>query len=486
MAKLTLPFAGIARDMPNYAKPGMQTVKNLIPLPGNALGPYRQLSPLSAAIDTLRVNTLMSAQSSGGLYYVYAGTRSKLLEGDSAWTFTDQSDGGGYNLGLGDSWEIFAFERSRKVIAINGASAIKSLTIGAGASANFATMITSTEKPNARHGAIIGQFVVLGRVTSTADGYRSTRIHWSAFGDETDFQPSAATQCDYEDLANGGQVNKIVGGNEYGVVFQEEMVRTLRYVGGQTIFDIRPINYAPGTSIPRSVVAHEGVIYYISPIGFIALDGLNPKRIGADKVDSYFFSTFFNSGNADNYVSAAPDAQRKIIWWAYPTTSSSFADKMLGYKYDEGRWVEWVPEQNIETLAFIRNSIFDPILVAAGVDHKVSSFTASTTLPGVIETGAIQPVPGRRWQLNNVRVIGDNQGAGLAADINVSVRPMNRPDDATMASYSTAVPRNVHGLNPVRIAGNYLQLQCSISVSPTGSTARYQGLELDYELLGDR
>ena len=34
-----------------------------------------------------------------------------------------------------------------------------------------------------------GPFVILGNVTPTADGYRATRVHWSAFGEKTDSIP---------------------------------------------------------------------------------------------------------------------------------------------------------------------------------------------------------------------------------------------------------------------------------------------------------
>lgn len=485
MAKVTIPFGGITRDTPLYGKAGMNLIQDMIPLSGNALGPSRNYAVLGNALAD-RVSGVASGQSSAGAYFIYAGTKTKLYEADSTYTFTDQSVGGGYTLGDADYWEIFFFERTSKVIATWIGQAVQSMTIGLGTSSAFSAMITSTEKPKAKHGAIVGQFVVLGNINSTADGLRPTRIHWSAFGDETDFLPSAATQCDYEDLATGGGVQRIIGGTEYGLIFQEEMVRTMRYVGGQVIFSIQPINYAPGTSIPRSVLWHEGIVYYISQTGFVALDGLNVRYIGKDKIDKYFFDTFSSHSYAPSFFHVAADPQRKIIWWAFPDSAVAYASTYLGYKYDEDRWVR-LAGPNTESMGWIRNSTFDPILASFDTSHRICSFAGTGVQAcGIIETGALQPQAGRRWQLNNVRVIGDNRELALNADIGVSVRSWDRPDQAVLPSYSTSVPRNISGLNPVRIAGNYLQIRCSISVSPTGLGARYQGLELDYELLGDR
>jgi hypothetical protein len=485
-----MPLDTFAPDTADYQKPGFKLIQNMIPLPGGSVGPLKDFVALGSSTLADRCSAIASGQRSASAYYIYAGTKTKLYEGDASYNFTDQSVGGGYSLGDNDSWEIFFFDRNQKVIATWLGQAVQSMTIGQGSSAAFANMISSTEKPKAAHGAVIGQFVVLGNINSTADGRRPTRIHWSGFGDETDFDPDSATQCDYEDLANGGQVQKIVGGNEYGVVFQEEVVRTLRYVGGQTIFDIRPINYAPGTSIPRSVIAHEGVIYYIAQSGFIALDGLNINYIGKGKVDKYFFDTYGATSFAANTLSVARDPLRKIIWWAYPTSGGvAWSDVWLGYKYDEGRWVR-LTGPSVNNVGWIRNSTFDPILVGFNISHQLQSLNASSGAAmhnaGVLETGLIAPVPGKRCQLNGVRLIGDNQALALNADVNVSVRSYDRADPATLPAYSTAVPRDLMGLNPVRIAGNLLQIKTSISVSPTGLSARYTALELEYEVLGDR
>ena len=124
-------------------------------------------------------------------------------------------------------------------------------------------MITSTLTPKAKRVGIIGRFVVLGFTNDATDGEKTNRVWWSGIEDETDFDPSAATQCDFEDLASGGVVQKIIGGNEYGLIFQNNMVRTMRYTGPGPIFELMPLNYAPGTPIPNSVIAQGKCLLYL-------------------------------------------------------------------------------------------------------------------------------------------------------------------------------------------------------------------------------
>lgn len=494
MTKLVLPLAGMSPDTPEYAKPGMKLVRNMIPLSGGAFGQSRRFAAASATSLGARVTALTSVFTSSG-YVRFAGTGGSIFMGPAdVTTFAAKSTGHSIT---GNAWWAFAaFERNRKMIAVpvDGSEAAPSVAILSktytSASASFSVMISSTEQPKAKCVGIIGQFVVLGNITSTADGYRPTRVHWSAFGDETDFDPDAATQCDFEDLGEGGPVLAITSGTEHGLIFQRNRVCTMRYVGGTTIFDIRPIAYAPGLKYARSVVAHEGVVYYISDVGFMAIEGLSVKRIGADKIDKYFADQgMFNNVN----VAGAPDPARKIVWWMHSVSSNDYADNLLGYKYDSGDWVELVPNVPIEAMGYIFSSGDAPFLGVFNTTHQLGELASTTAADvGVIETGAIQPVVGKRWQLNGVRFIGDVGGrtdTALSPDIQVSIRAMDRPDPpgALLPSYSTAVPQNVHGWNPVRVAGNYLQIRASISTSSAVSFPhRWQALELDYEVLGDR
>lgn len=481
----------MAPDTPEYAKPGMKLVRNMIPLPGGAFGQSPQFFAASATSLGARVTTIASVFTLDG-YVRFAGTGGSIFMGPAdVTTFTAKSTGHSIT---GNAWWQFAFfERNKRVIAVPAigggqgpAAAILSKNYTS-VSASFSLMITSTEKPEAGCVGIVGQFVVLGNIFSTADGDAPTRVHWSAFGNERDFDPDAATQCDYEDLTEGGPVLAIVSGTEYGLIFQAQRVCTMRYVGGQTIFDIRPVNYAPGLKYARSVVPHEGSVYYIAHSGFMALEGLSPRRIGNEKVDNYFADQgSFNDVN----VVGAPDPLRKIIWWMHPTSSDVSAEKMLGYKYDTGDWVECIPSVPLETIGYAHSAGDIGTFFVFNTTHQLGQLGSTTGADvGVIETGAIQPVVGKRWQLNGVRLIGDagRTDGTTAPDVIVSVRPLDRPDQASFPSYATGVPQNGMGWNPVRVAGNYLQIKASISTSSiTGFKHRWQALELDYEVLGDR
>lgn len=499
MTVLTIPFGKLLPDQAGFRNPGVLTAKNVVPQAGS-YGPFRDLVSISNALSG-RCWGAITARGTDGIPYLYAGDSSKLYEMIGS-TLSDQSLAGGYTLADDDVWEFVVWNRNNKVIATNYTNAVQSLTIGNGAGANFANMISSTNKPKAKHIAIVGQFVVLGFTNDSSDGVRPSRLWWSGLGDETDFDPDAATQSDYEDLPTGGDVQRVVGGTEYGLVFQNDMVRTMRYVGSGTIFDILPIEYAPGTPIPNSVISHKGRVFYIAEDGFFGVTGGQVQPIGSAQVDKFFWDQFDISNKRS--VSAAIDPIRKLVCWAFPGegAAADLPNKLLMYKYDEDKWAEGdaaveiilrteTQGYSLEELDNIGTNIDDAGVFSVSLDaerwrsgsirfgafdqlHKLSFFTGANKA-GTIIPGDLQPASGRRWQLNGIRPLVD----GGAVD--VSVAPRTRLKDAV--SFTTSTAMNADGLCPVRTEGRYQRPRFSLTSSTSWS--HFQGFEIDFELDGE-
>lgn len=500
MSKITIPFGPYQPDLASYRNPGLVSVNNLVPKPGS-YGPLRELSTLSNALDT-RCFGSVSARDSNNSVFVYAGDAAKLYELVDG-TFSDQSKAGGYSLATDDVWEFAIWNRNGKIIATNYSDPVQSMNIGAGSTSNFADMITSTNKPKAKHIAIIGQFVVLGNTTDSTDGNRISRVWWSGLGDETDFDPDAATQSDYEDLSSGGSVQRIIGGTQYGLVFQNEIVRAMQYVGPGAVFEFDPINYAPGTPIPNSAVSHKGRVFYIAEDGFFGIEGGQVTPIGSGQVDKHFWDQF-DIGNKRS-VSTAVDPVKKLICWAFAGSgaTSDLPNKILVYKYDENKWAEWNVDLEwllrsetqgwtLDGLDVLGTDIDDAAVFDLSLDsdkwrggalrfgafdqnHKLSFFTGPIR-KGSIDTGDFQPSAGMRWQTNSVRPLID----GSSVDVSIASRSVL--SDAV--SYGSAKTVNSEGYCPVRVEGRYQRYRTSITSSATWS--HIQGLEIDFETMGGR
>lgn len=413
----------------------------------------------------------------------------------ATFTFSDISKVGGYSTAAGETWEFASFRQGAEggiqhIIATNFSDHIQDIGLRGNVSttATFSDLISSSTKPKARHLGIIGQFLVLGntdQATSTTAALTPFRVHWSAFGNPRSFTPAAATQCDFEDLQTGGAVQKIVGGNEYGLLIQETQVQIMRYTGGTTIFDFSPLTHVPGTPIPNSVIYYGGAVYYISTQGFIKLVGGEMSRIGNNLVDNEFWDTVDQSRFQD--VTVGADPYNKMIWWGYPTDATGNAKRMFGYKITDGRWARWV--QTIETLSLIRQGRSSEKFIAFNTDHKLSTFTSNAPVTAIFETNAIQPVPGRRWQCNGIRPIIDNSLVGVTPTGSVTVRVMDHPMPASTPASLTAVSLNPDNYFPLRTAGRYQVF--NVSLNPGAAVAdttsiHYLGIEIDYEILGIR
>ncbi len=499
--KLTLPFGPYLPDRASFRNPGVLVARGVVPREPGTYGPLRELETVSNSLSS-RCLGAISARDVSNNVYVYAGDASKIYE-LAGGTFTDQSKGGGYTVSNGDGWEFVIWDKTKRIIATNYADPVQYMGIGLGSSSAFADLITGTNKPKARHAAIIEQFLVLGNTNDATDGMRPSRLWWSARGNEVNFDPDASTQSDYEDLATGGWVQKIVGGNEYGLVFQTDMVRTMRYIGPTAVFEILPINNAPGTPIPNSVIAHKGNVYYIAEDGVFAIQGGAVVPVGSDKVDFTFWSQF--DINNKSAVSAAVDPVKKLICWAFPGAgaSSNLPNKVLMLKYDEGRFAEADIDTEIlfrtetqgytlDTLDTLGTNIDSSAVFGESFDsdrykggslrfgafdqtHRLGFFTGATR-KATIETGDIQPKDGMNWQINAVRPLID----GGTADIAVAKRA--RLTDGIF--YGTASPMNVDGVCPVYAEGRYMRFRTSLTSST--SWDHIQGLQLYFEMTGER
>lgn len=327
-----VPFAPWMPDLPDLHNPGATVANNVYPA-FNSYRPVKALSPATDALDA-RVRGMIAARDSSGNNYNYAGDASKLYEVRAS-AVTDKSKGGGYSTAATDVWEAILF--GDQVIFTNYTDDVQGLT--AGGAGNFADHITSTNVPKAKHIGIVGNFTVLGYTNDTTDGVKPNRVWWSGINDSQDFDPDATTQCDYQDVAEGGQIQRIVGVFTYGVIFQRSMIRRMVYDGAPLIFRFNDIiDASRGTPVPGSVASFGRLIVFYADDGFFVTDGLASHPIGVNQVDDTFAS-LFDVSNA-HLVSSAVDPVNKLYAIAFPAGAASTANKIYFYDLINRRWSE--------------------------------------------------------------------------------------------------------------------------------------------------
>ena len=499
--EMTIPFGQLLPDQPDYKNPGVISAVNVIPRT-NSFSPMRRPSVISNALSA-RVHGAISVRNNDGDIYVYAGDTSKLYEMVDN-SFTDESKAGGYALPVGDVWEFTPWHPNNAIIATNYNNPIQYMAIGGGAAGAFADLITSTNKPKAKHMAGVGRFLVLGNTNDSTDGNRSARVWWSAINDAQDFDPATSTQCDFEDLSTGGSVQRIYGGADYGLIFQTDMVRPMRYAGAGVVFEIQPLAFTPGTPLPTSVVSYKGFVFYIAEDGFMALHGTQVQHIGTGRIDKYFWEQFDIANKRS--VSSAVDPINKLVCWAFPGSDSTggVPNRIVMCKYDEMKWseveidVEWIlagaaQGYTLDSLDDVGTDIDDSAVFDAGFDsekwkggaarfsafnqsHQLCTFTGPT-LAATIVTGDVQPAPGRNWSINAVRPLVDG------GDVSISVASKTKLRDAV--SYGSISSMDVQGeCHPPIVDAKYHR--CRTSLSASTSWDHIQGLSIEYVMRGVR
>jgi hypothetical protein len=449
--------------------------------------------------------------------HVFAGTTTKLYKlSGTAWTDVTQVGlpAGGpaadYAVSSTVQWEFAQYgDRVIATAFYTGTDSSPLVTVPqsfvlVGGGTDFIPLITDNTDLRAYHCAIVRDFLVLGSVEDGGVWYPG-RVHWSAIDNPTSFTPSTSTQCDYQDIADAGRIQAILGG-EFGIVIADNGIWRMTYQGAPTGFQFDRILPGTGTWYPWGCVRHAGVSYLISQEGFLAVSpGGEVARIGGQKVDQYFLRSVAPS--VEHRVSAAVDRENKRILWAYPTpaAASGTSDRIIAYDIQTGKWGEI--RQAVEVLGQfgaatydVDNAIFtspsgalkDADAISTSVDsefwkggrisvggvdsaHKIGVFDG-IGYAGAVTTGEHELAPGKRALVRSIRPLVD--GAPDSTNIKGSI--YSRNSQAASRAGTSPVDVNTSGVCEFRVNARYHR----IGVSMNGPFTEYMGVEVDHS--GDR
>ena len=333
--------------------------------------------------------------------------------------------------------------------------------------------------------ARVRDFLVLGRVYDGGTDYRD-RVQWCAFNDPTSWT-IGTNQADRQDLINGGDVTRIVGG-EYGIIFQRNAITRMTYIGTPAIFQFDVIEAGRGTLSGQSVVQDGEDIYYYGMDGFYVLkNGTQSIPIGREKVDKWFNSrvhgpNIYSTSNSEKGIMGAKDNATGCIYWSYQMGDEA-------NNFIRGYIVIYNPKTDKWSTATIASAAIFSILpkwdndrlqenaigfyTYSGSAYEYQYFTDSaTTYAATVETGEIFD-EGYRTQLNSVRPVVDGT-------CTVTVKTRNLLTASKTSSSATAL--DTTGKATFRTNNRYHQ----ISVTTSGDFNHAVGVEVDTKRRGKR
>lgn len=489
-----IPLGEWRPDLAPFESPGLIDCANLIPhnvyeTRSGVFTTYSAFRGLNRASEPLpdRPRGAIHATDRDGNVVVVAGTGERLYtQAGQSWLDATRTAGPYTSLET-QAWEFARY--GDRILASNQADPIQTLEFREG---RFRDLIRSTLKPRARSMAVVGNHLVLANLVEQGVNHPQ-RIRWSALDDVSDFNPSAETLSDNRDLFGpGGSLTKIVGG-ENGVIFAENAIWLLSYVGGDSVFQIDQVETNRGTKIPGSVIAHGHFVYFHGLDGFYVMPrGGQSRPIGDGKVDDWFAENLNKQFSDRVTASVHPDAG--LIMWAFPSKESEDGtpDRLLCYRWALDRWSPiylsthlifssatpglTLPDLDVYgTLDELPAPLSDPrwaggqpMLAAFDANYRLCQFDGEW-LQGSVETSEQELSAGRRTFVRSVRPIVDADDD----TITVSLGTRNRLTEPV--SYSSPVAVNRLGECPQLSDARYHRARIAVS----GGFRALQGLDLE-------
>jgi hypothetical protein len=326
--------------------------------------------------------------------------------------------------------------------------------------------------PIARYMGVVGGFTVLGYVSNIPQ-----RVAWSDQGNPENWTAGGASEAGVVDLASGGDVTGIVGG-EYGLIFQESRITRMDYTAADTVWQFSEIATDIGCVIPNTIATFGKLTFFRSTRGFMVCDGSTVTPIGAEKVDRWF------QGKADqtyyDQVSAVIDPANALYIVTVP--SADPANTLLIYNFNLQKWstasvsVEllapgYTPAQSLDALdatypildnipVSLDSPLFrggTPFLLVFDNQHRLGGL-GGMPINATFTDAKREMLQGRQIRLRSVRPITD------AASPTVTVGGANAMSDTLVPT--TYSGRRANGTFPTRESWNMVQITVSIPSQP--------------------
>lgn len=489
-----MQFGQFLPDQSEFNNAGVTVANNVTPA---AIG-YKSmqgLSPISGAADENIVGMIAAADDDGNTA-LYAADRTKIYQYNTTTSALDNvSKAGNYSTGADDRWRFVQF--GEDVIGTNFANPIQYIAAYSGSA--FADL--SADAPKAKYIAVVRDFVMTAYTNDSTDGNKPYRVRWSGIGDHTSWAISAATQADFQDIADMGDVTGLVGG-EYATILLEKGIVRASYIGSPLIFQFDKLETIRGCKVPGSVCNVGHSVFFLADDGFYMFDGEKSVPIGAEKVNRFFLEDW--DGAYAKNMSASADPLKQIVVWSYASTeaTSGQPDKLIIYNYALDKWSTasiavnlvapiYTAGYTLEGLdaafgsldvlpASLDGAVYrgGEFLFAAAKDKKIQTFTGDT-LSATIETTEFEGQKGSFSLVRNIVPYVTLRDSGNGT-VTAQVSSRNRQIDTY--TFGSASSINSDNLIPVRSNGRYHKVRLNIS----GEWEKAQGLDVDFGIMGRR
>lgn len=462
-----IPFAEWSPDSPDLGNTATEAL-GVIP-ESDGYRPFKALATISNAL-TARCQGAAWFRAPDGSTKNFAGDATKLyLLSSATWSDVSRAVGGAYGIGATNNWRYAQYGYT--AYTTDGVDALQSFDLAAGTK----WVAAAGSPPVCNYIGTVRQFLVLANISSFPQ-----RVNWSGENNPATFASSATTLADVRDMVDGGQINGFVGG-EFGLVFQEEAIQRMTFIGSPAVFEFDKIAQNIGATIPNTVAAWGDRAFFCHRSGFHMVVGgqqivpIGRKQNGSTRVDRWFWGRLDQS--SFHRVTCAIDPINSLYIVSFPGQSSSSGtpNEVLVYNWKADRWARglvtcemvyagatqqgYTLEQldafgTLETLPYSLDSSYwtgslQLLLSGFYTDHKYGTFSGGSVAASVT-TQEVQPAQGKRCRVRGVRPITDGSP---------TLQLGYRSTQQAMVSWTSARSPATNGQVPFNVDSRYFRAQ---------------------------
>lgn len=306
-------------DLPALNNPGVITANGVYPIT-NGFGPFPGPSVITNALTGPGLGSI-TFRRTDGVIETFCGDATKLYRLGGT-TFADVSNG----TYAASKWRFAVF--GTIVIATDNVGTVQQFDVSSDSAFSDLSAAPVHSFP-----FVLRDFLVAADVN---DG-GIFQLKWSARNNSAKWTADCGGGA--QQFPDGGPLVGATGG-EQGVIFQENALTRMVFVGGDLRFIFDKVEGANGCLSSGSIVEHKGFTYYLSESGFQVFNGAQSQNISEGKVSDTFFANLDRSKIAT--LQGVLDLPNKSIVWAYATSSASAGenDKLIILHLPTGNWSE--------------------------------------------------------------------------------------------------------------------------------------------------
>lgn len=451
-------------------------------------GPVRGLSIMSSALPS-NAKGGVGVQRSDLSWDFYAGTATKLYKFNAATSgWTDVSNPStAYAVPEDAYWSFFT--DGDKLYATHIAARLQVIDLDTGT--QFADVGGSP--PFAAVGAAVNEFIVLAGLSD--DPFA---VQWSSIGNPNEWTPGL-NLGDIQRFPVGGPVTAFTGG-EFGVVFQEQAIRSMIFAAGSPeVFQFSKVEEGRGALSAASTVQIGARVFFVDRTGLFQFTGGESQPIGTQRINKWFSDNIDTSRLKKIQAVSDPRGHRVMfgVQTATGGSDSTLLDKILVYDYSLDRWAlldidvramfstslpalsldDGTDSMDDPTLPSLDSALYaggGAALAAFSIDNKLNFFEGDY-LEATIQTADFLAARPNQSFVRGIRVDTDSP------DVRAAISVRQALSDPVV--WRTETEPNRRRFNPARARGRYHRAKVRI---PSATSWSYlSGLEVNPAVMGE-